>query len=192
MLHRTPEEHFAANVDRHGPIPVHRPELGPCWVWRLRPNSRGYGIFTLEGRQHQAHRVAFLFVHGRWPEPFGLHRCDLRHCVKAVADEYGPAHIFEGSHSDNMDDMVAKGRSSVGDRHGLRKHPEAVARGDRSGARTHPERLPRGERHGNAKLTNESVAAIRTSSGITQAVLARRYGVSRRLIGMVMSQKIWR
>jgi hypothetical protein len=30
--------------------------------------------------------------------------------VKAVADEHGPAHIFEGTNADNIRDMDAKGR----------------------------------------------------------------------------------
>src|ERR1035437_916757 len=38
----TEAERFWAKVDRNGPVPAHRPELGPCWVWEAghdRPGS---------------------------------------------------------------------------------------------------------------------------------------------------------
>jgi hypothetical protein len=30
---KTLEERFWEKVDKNGPVPAHRPELGPCWVW---------------------------------------------------------------------------------------------------------------------------------------------------------------
>lgn len=37
---------FWSKVDKNGPIPTYRPDLGPCWLW-LGSNSRGYGHFYL-------------------------------------------------------------------------------------------------------------------------------------------------
>jgi len=49
--------------------------------WRERPSSRvdmgrpagwidgdGYRVITVNGKRHKAHRLIFLFVHGRWPK----------------------------------------------------------------------------------------------------------------------------
>lgn len=55
------------------------------------------------GRTLLAHRVSFYFTRGRWPKPFCLHRCDNPKCVR-------PDHLFEGTHTDNVRDMVQKGR----------------------------------------------------------------------------------
>lgn len=54
--------------------------------------------------------------------------------------------------------------------------------------------LPRGEHHWNAKLTEDKVRAIRrqyAEEKTTHAKLAKEYGVSRVLIGLVISRKIW-
>lgn len=60
----TAEDRFWALVNKNGPIPEHRPELGPCWLWRSR-GSTGYGSFSLgTGKSIAAHRYAYeLLVH---------------------------------------------------------------------------------------------------------------------------------
>lgn len=54
-------------------------------------------------------------------------------------------------------------------------------------------RIPlHGVKHGNAKLNDESVKLIRIGEEtMTHAELARRFNVSRRLIGMVCRRRIW-
>ena len=100
-------ERFWSKVNREGPIPEHRPELGPCWVWTYSRDQKGYGHFgALKRKVTRAHRVAWFLEHGSWPQPCALHKCDNRACVR-------PDHLFEGDNADNMRDMVAKGR----DRH---------------------------------------------------------------------------
>lgn len=49
----------------------------------------------------------------------------------------------------------------------------------------------RGEKHGLAKLTWSAVGEIRASTKETVSALARRHGVSRRLIRLVLDRKIW-
>jgi hypothetical protein len=98
---------FAKFVDLNGPIPAHRPDLGPChlWIGAVRKGD-GYGAFTTDGKTEQAHRVAFKIAEGRWPEPCALHHCDTRLCVNR-------AHLFEGSRPENTADMVTKGRGTA-------------------------------------------------------------------------------
>lgn len=74
---------------------------------------------------------------------------------------------------------------------GSRMHPETRARGDRSGARTHPEKRPRGENQFNARLTDEAVVDIRSSTE-TNSEMAKKYGVSQATISGVRLRKTWR
>lgn len=40
-----PEERFWEKVDKNGPVPVHRLDLGACWLWTGALSSGGYGHF---------------------------------------------------------------------------------------------------------------------------------------------------
>ena len=75
-----------------------------CWPWRGRRLRSGYGRLVLRGRQIAAHRIAYELSNG--PVPTGLlvcHSCDNPPCCN-------PLHLWIGTHQDNMDDMMAKGR----------------------------------------------------------------------------------
>jgi hypothetical protein len=87
-MHPRLPERFWAKVDRDGPIPAHRPELGPCWVW-IGQHARGYGSFkpSKTSRTYLAHRVAYQLYGGVIPEGYDLHHnCDNPPCVN-------PAHL---------------------------------------------------------------------------------------------------
>lgn len=74
-------DRFWSKVDKNGPVPAHRPELGRCWLW-IAGTTKGYGRFWLNGRPRGAHQVAWEMKHG--PIPDGLepdHLCRVRHCV---------------------------------------------------------------------------------------------------------------
>jgi hypothetical protein len=51
---------FWAKVDFNGPIPAHRPDLGPCHIWTASVTEKrgGYGQFRLDGRMRKAHQIA--------------------------------------------------------------------------------------------------------------------------------------
>jgi hypothetical protein len=107
------KERFWAKVNKNGP--VIRPELGPCWVWTAALGTFGYGAIALGGKfggKVDAHRAAWFIEFGHWPAPCCLHHCDNQSCVKACSDEFGPAHLFEGSQADNMRDAARKGRNA--------------------------------------------------------------------------------
>jgi hypothetical protein len=102
---------FWAKVDKCGPVPSHKPELGPCWVWTATLDRKGYGKITVELPEGRlvagAHRLSWLIAYGRWPNPWALHHCDNPACVR-------PEHLFEGDVVDNFLDMRAKGRPANG------------------------------------------------------------------------------
>lgn len=199
-------DRFWPKVNKDGPVPAHRPELGPCWLWTAGRTQEGYGHFRIsrDGRwiKTTAHRVAFELTYGPLDEGlFACHHCDTPPCVR-------PDHLFVGPPGDNSRDAARKGRLATGERHGSQTHPERVARGDRNGARTHPERLPygdragarkyperyRGERNAMARLTEDEVRQIRliaASGQMTQAQMAKHFGVGQATICRAATGRSW-
>lgn len=75
-----------------------------CWPWQRGVNQSGYGQISIEGKQLGAHRVSYELHYG--PIPTGLHilhTCDNPACVN-------PAHLCTGTHGDNVQDAIVKGR----------------------------------------------------------------------------------
>jgi hypothetical protein len=77
-----------------------------CWLWTGSVIEDGYG--RLKGHTRAlvlAHRFAWEATFGPIPDGFQvLHECDTPPCIN-------PDHLFLGTHTDNMRDMSAKGRS---------------------------------------------------------------------------------
>ncbi|ORA05848.1 hypothetical protein BST17_08505 [Mycolicibacterium bacteremicum] len=96
-----------------------------CWPWQgalggRKRDGRGYGKFTINGKQYDAHRVSWELHNGQ-PVPTGLqvmHACDNPKCVN-------PLHLTVGTNRDNVDDMVSKWRQTYGVR-----NPRAVLNED--------------------------------------------------------------
>lgn len=100
-------EQFWGKIDKSGPVPAHRPELGPCWVWTADRLNR-YGVFSLDSKLYYAHRASWEIRNGAIPGGLCvLHKCDNQPCVR-------PSHLFLGTQVDNYADMMAKGRSRFG------------------------------------------------------------------------------
>lgn len=115
---------FWSKVDKNGPVPPHRPELGPCWIWTACIDANGYGRFGLrEATGERAHRVSIWISTGRRPTGFVCHHCDVRRCVR---DD----HIYLGDAASNHADMVERGRrvNHLGQDHGRAKLTNAQAR----------------------------------------------------------------
>jgi hypothetical protein len=91
-------------VDKDGPVPQHRPELGPCWIWTGAKTTKGYGQMTHSGDYSRvAHRAIWEIEVGPIPEGFQLdHLCLVKPCVKAILNEQGPSHLKLVTNAENM------------------------------------------------------------------------------------------
>lgn len=75
-----------------------------CWLWTSTKNAKGYGLFSIDGKKHKAHRLAYELYIGKIPEGMlVLHKCDRPSCVS-------PNCLWIGSHADNQSDKMSKGR----------------------------------------------------------------------------------
>lgn len=123
---RTPQEYIERRTERIT-------ETG-CWIWTGSiTGSKGYGYAFWRWQRFPAHRLAWTAFRGPIPDnTLVLHHCDIPTCCN-------PAHLFLGTHHDNMRDMTRKRRQAVGERHGSAKlTPEQVLaiRNDRRKIRT--------------------------------------------------------
>jgi hypothetical protein len=180
---------FWQKVNKVGPIPAHAPELGHCWEW-IACRGHGYGSLTIKRRRFPAHRVSFAIAHGRVPDGLlVLHRCDNRACVN-------PGHLYAGTLLDNSRDAVERGRLMRGPAHQAAMR-RVAARGEKHGSKTRPRAYPelevRGEDHGNAKLTESDVLAIRAArqSGETLRSIGERFGVTLQQVHNIAKRKSW-
>lgn len=82
-----------------------------CWIWigsvrGVKP--REYGAFCYESRIYSAHRFAWQLWKGVISKPIPkqlcvCHKCDVTLCVN-------PAHLYLGTHKQNMQDKAVKSR----------------------------------------------------------------------------------
>lgn len=160
-----------ANYSYHPKIPLEKrlwkrvdKSAGPdaCWPWTGCRNPQGYGyIGDGNGKVTRPHRVAYELANGSIPAGLLVcHHCDNPPCCN-------PKHLFIGTHQDNADDCLRKGRN--------RNVP-----------------MP-GEENPQAKLTEGDVKKILALGGtMSNRAIARHLGVTPSLIGYVLKRKIWK
>jgi len=95
---RSSEELFWRHVQKGGP--------GGCWIWTACVDDAGYGQLSRNGVHLKAHRYAYMLLVGPIPEGMDVDHvkangCITRACVKAIADEHGPAHLEPVTHPEN-------------------------------------------------------------------------------------------
>ena len=156
---------FFAKATKDGPLPdqsnPNYKGLSKCWVWTAHKDRVGYGTVKLKNRHTMAHRLSWMIHCGEIPVGLlVLHRCDNRACVN-------PDHLWLGTHQDNADDKVAKGRCN----------PQF------------------GEDNFSSRLTEENVREIRlryAAGGISQYILAKEFGVYQGNISSIINGKKWK
>jgi len=98
------------HVDKNGPLPEVKPELGPCWVWKACLTKKGYGrmLIPKDGKRIQilAHRLGYAIQRGPVPENLRvLHACGTRTCQRAD-------HLYLGTDAENGRDTAVHDRRS--------------------------------------------------------------------------------
>jgi predicted XRE-type DNA-binding protein len=132
-----------------------------CLEWQRRLHKDGYGEINYRRKYWLAHRLAWFLTNGPIPEEMCVcHVCDNPKCID-------PAHLFLGTHADNMGDMKRKGR--------------------RKGINC-------GEKNGRSKITRETAIKIRDAyqaGDVTQNQLATLYGIAQPTVSLILTNKIW-
>lgn len=156
---------FWSFVNKEGPTPPHRPEIGNCWIWIGSKIASGYGKFLIGGRELKSHRLSFALQYGEIRDRiWALHKCDNPACVR-------PSHLFEGDHQANTADMVAKGRVARGIRHGQC-----------------------GEKSCRTKMTAEKVLKMREiyrTQKISTRELGNLMGIAKSTAGAIINRTSW-
>lgn len=143
-------------------------DITGCWDFNSSNLRGGYGRFWFNGRSHLAHRVSWQLYYGAVPAGLDvLHTCDNPRCVN-------PAHLWLGTHSDNMRDCEAKGRRkhSLSPNHPLREYQK------------------HGEGNPNAKLTEKDVLSIRADTRSLRQI-ARAFGISHKQATNIKRRLAW-
>lgn len=140
-----------------------------CWHW-TGSRHLGYGNCGKEPYgSAKAHRASYLIFKGDIPAGMHvLHSCDVRHCVN-------PDHLRVGTHTENMRDMVTRGRHKATG--GVKIQPGQYA----------------GEAHPRAKLAERDVLQIRARGtlGEPRRLIASDYGVGKSCITRIISRESW-
>ena len=86
-----PLPRFWAKVNKNGPVPACRPDLGPCWLWMAShtkpsaayPDLLEYGTFGYRRQSVQAHRFIYEMTNGPVEEGWEVdHLCRVTLCVR--------------------------------------------------------------------------------------------------------------
>lgn len=128
-----------------------------CHEWTACKLKDGYGHFRLGGGLILAHRFAYMAANGEVPAGLSVcHACDNPACCN-------PAHLFTGTHKENMDDRDRKGRGRIN--------------------------RPRGDKHWHTKIKDEHVPHIRLlrSQGMSLSKIARQLNVSISAIAHILA-----
>jgi hypothetical protein len=151
MKNKTIAERFMEHVNK----------TPSCWIWTASTDRDGYGHMWVDGKLIPTHRLAYLLFVGDIQNNFYvLHSCDNPICVN-------PNHLFLGSQTDNMQDMIKKNRI--------------------------PPRS--GENNGRSKITQKQAVEIKekySTGKFTQAQLSDEYGISKSAIAYITRCEHWK
>lgn len=213
LAHPPLVERFWRKVNKNGPVPEYRPDLGPCWLWTAGMARGGYGKFTVtkNGKKTHpvAHRVSYEWLVGSVPEDLQLdHLCRVRHCVnpRHLEPVTGRENVIRGigfaavnavkthcpaGHEYTPTNMRQAGRRRVCVECSRQASREYYQRNPKP---RKPRAVRRGSENINARLTEAAVLKIRelyAAGGISQERLAGEFGVSSSLVSVVVRREAW-
>lgn len=187
----------------------HLPELSTdqCWEYRTK-EPRGRIFFYRESGKVRiiVTRLAYYLHYKVDPgELFVCHHCDNPLCCN-------PHHLFLGTHDDNMQDKVAKGRQAkvkfgdshwtrtnpekihTGNRHWTRHSPEKKLTGDKHWMKSKPERISRGEGRHNTHLKESDILIIRSMAeqGRSNSEIMTKFQISRASVVRIVKRQCWK
>ena len=154
-----------------------------CWIWEGYHGARGYGTTHFDGYNWYAHRLSYAAFTGPIQDGHSIcHSCDTPPCVN-------PSHLFQGTHSENMADMAAKGRTK-------KPGDPRLPRGDNHYSRANPEYFAathNGERNGFARLTRDRVFEMRERrrQGASLNTLVEEFGMSKSQTYRIVTRQSW-
>lgn len=147
---------------------------GDCWEWVGSKLPSGYGHTSHKKKMWLAHRLSWTLANGEIPSGMVIcHKCDNPPCVN-------PAHLFVGTHKENTQDAIKKGRYK-----GF-KDP-------RSYPSWRPGRMI-GSEHPKAKLTEVDIKTIRHlyfAERRLQREIGDFFGVSQMAISRIVRGAGW-
>ncbi len=135
--------------------------MNECIIFSGAKDKDGYGKMKRGGKCVKAHRQAYLELKGSIPEGMIVcHSCDNPSCINAE-------HLFLGTHKDNSDDKISKGRDRYADQS---RH-----------------------KNGNAILNESDISEIRSliSQGMTNKKIAEIFRVTHQNISCIKLGKSW-
>lgn len=134
-----------------------------CWIFG--GNEADYGqIHIAKGKMVSAHRFSYEHYIGPLaPGMYVCHKCDVKGCVN-------PEHLYQGTHEDNIRDIVERKRGKG--RKVLTKYAKPLGNRYKNGRILGPE--------GKARLKQEW-----ESGRFTQMELAKRYRVSQSVVSKI-------
>ena len=146
-----------------------------CWEW-IRGKNGGYGMTSIKGKRILVHRYSLeLHLNREIPKTLEVrHMCNNPLC-------FNPEHLQEGTHYQNMRDMVESNRQAKGD--ALSKRLKGIKHTKSNG-----------ENNSNVKLTEDQVLEILAHKGVkgSQKYFANMYEVSKRQIERIQNGKSWK
>jgi hypothetical protein len=154
------DQRFWSKVDIRG--------LNDCWEWQAHLGKGGYGSFWHERRNVGAHRlVVEKYIQPLLKNQVAMHKCDNPRCVN-------PLHLTYGTHKDNTQDMLVKGRGHIG-------------------KKIHPNGHMKGVTNPSVKLTQAQAIKIKYfwKSRARRCDVAKIYNVSPYTISKIWNNETW-
>ena len=137
-----------------------------CFLWKGSVTGRGYGSFSLKGKNYLAHRISFAFQNGRFPYKGKVlsHLCESLYPIEDETFKrcISIRHLEETTYSENIKIAYKNGRNYSSDLHKL-----------------HASEANIGERSDTHKFTDLEVSQIRDLLHNTKQVeIAKLFGMS--------------